>query len=338
MSHKIECLGCGNLVDWDEDKETVCPYCGEVVENLKDRIKTNEIDRLKIASDYRRVGRFDDSQQELEGILSKDSKLNEALFGCFLNAYEVTEYAFDKDNSVKTCKCMSASRRPVEKHSDWLKIKEENLAKGLQLKQWTELSKKIEEERRLNLRVKQSIPKYRAILTCDYTNEKDATVTEGLYDILSEQTDVFFAPRSLENIPREDWDRYLAQILKNPEIAPLMFVIYSDAFNYRNKSKQYFSNIAEQCREFAKTHTMTELFSVTCDYEPSPIMKRISVKTIRCADFDEESYDNIANAIMNNIASGSYDDDEYDKYYDGEIVMIDEHLGLSPIIEPLDEE
>lgn len=336
MAKKVECLGCGNLLDWNDDKETICPYCGEVVENLEKYIKANTIDRLKIASNYRRVGKFDDSQQELEGLLEKDPELYDALFGCFLNAYEITEYAFDQDGNVKECKCTSTSSRPVCKHSDWLTIQEK--VKGQRLTRWTALSEKIEQERALNEKIRKSIPKYRAILTCDYANEEDVAVTEGLYRILSEQTDVFFAPITLRKIAPEYRNRYLTQILKSPKLAPLMFVIYSDAFNYRNKAKQSFSNIADQCREFAQTHMMTELFSVTCDYEPSPIMKRISSKTIRCADFDEESYENIAEVIMDNIAAGAYKEYEYEMYDEGEIVMLDEDLGLSPIIEPLDEE
>ena len=334
---KITCRGCGNELTLNGE-DVKCPRCGTVAAYSDNLISKEKLQRLDIAAGYRRVGRFDDAQQELESLLATAPDIGEALFECFLNAYEITEYSFNADNTVKTCNCTSSSRRPVDKHGDWIRIQEEKLAKGAQLEQWVALSEKIEEERRLNLDIKNNIPLYRAILTCDYGNKQDLDTARGIYDILSKQTDVFFAPVTLDKINPKDKGRYLMQILKSPEIAPLMFVIYSDAFNYRNKANQFFSNIAEQCREFAKTHTMTELFSVTCDYEPSPIMKRFSIKTIRCADFDEESYQNISKAIIENIAAVAYEDDEYDEYLDGEAVMLDEELGLSPIIEPLDEE
>lgn len=331
----MKCRGCGDELTFKDEETTCCCYnCGTVNSYIK-TLSKEDLQRLDIAAGYRRVGRFDDAQQELENILENNPNSAEALFECFLNAYEIIEYSFNKDNSVKTCKCNSASSRSVDKHQDWLRA-EKLVTDTKQRKQWVALSERIEAERQLNKQIKDNIPKYRAILTCDYENEQDLNATSGIYDILAEQTDVFFAPITLEDIVPEEKGRYLLQALKNPEKVPLMFVIYSNAFNYRNKAKKYFSNIAGQCREFAKVHTNTELFSVTSDCEASPIMKRISVKTIHCADLDEESYENIANAIMDNIAVSAYSDEEYDQYVDGEIVMLNEDLGLSPIIEPLD--
>lgn len=331
MATKMDCLGCGYPLMIDKDA-VVCPNCGTVADGV-DAYTNEERQRLNSAASYRRVGRFDDSQQELETLLENNEELPEALFGCFLNAYEITEYAFEKDNNVKTCKCHSASERSVTKHPD-LQSAMRLVNSRQTLKQWENLSKTIELQRSINSSIKRSIPKYRAILACAYENPDDIRVTRGIYDILSKETDVFFMPVTLKKVCESDRPKYLMQVLKNPEKAPLMFVVYSDAFDYRNKASSPLYNIAGQCREFAKVHTATELFSVTCDCEPSPIMKRASIKTIRCKDFDEESYENIAYAILDNIAS-TYDDEEYERYDSGEAVVIDEEKGLSPIINPI---
>ena len=335
MSSVIECPGCRSKVSWDGGQELVCPKCGEIISNVQTLLENNNIERLGIAAGYRRVGRFDDSQQELENLLESNENMPEALFGCFLNSYEITEYAFDKDNNVKICKCNSTSKRPVEKNKDWQDAKQ--YSHGKRLEQWVALSEKIEELRKYNTRIKNNLPKYRAILICDYANETDTDAARGIYEILSTKTDVFFPPVTLQDIPFEEKEKYLIQAIKNPEIAPLMFVVYSDAFNYRNKAKNFFSNVAGQCREFAKVHTKGELFSVTCDYEPSAMMKAISIKTIRCKDFNSKSFNNIAQKILDNILISAYDDVEWERFDDGEIIELNDGKGLSPKVCPLEE-
>ena len=334
MSSEIKCLGCGADLYWQGEVEFKCPFCDSIISKIQTLLEKDVSARLDVVAGYRRVGRFEDAQQELDNILESNEGLPLALFGCFLNSYEITDYAFDKDNRVKICKCNSTSNRSVEDNKDWQDAK-----KGLQgelLEQWIALSERIEELRKENRRIKNNLPKYRAILICDYSNEKDKNATRSIYDILSNQTDVFFPPVTLENIKSdEEKEKYLIQAIKNPEIAPIMFVIYSDAFNYRNKGKNFLSNFAGQCREFAKVHTKGELFSVTCDYEPSPMMKAISIKTIRCKDFDSKSYNNIAKKILESILINAYDDDEYEKFENGEIIKLNENRGLSPKVLPL---
>ncbi|MBD5101022.1 MAG: hypothetical protein HDT29_07260 [Clostridiales bacterium] len=336
MSSVIECPGCRSKVNWDGELELKCPYCGEVVSNVQTLLGNNLIERLGIAAGYRRVGRFDDSQQELENILESNKEIvPEALFGCFLNSYEITEYAFGKDSSVNICKCNSTSKRPVEKNRDWQDAKK--YSQGKRLEQWTALSKKIEDVRQENIRIKNNLPKYRAIIICDYENDRAKELAHSVYDILSTQTDVFFPPETLKYIKSdEEKDKYLIQAIKNPEIAQLMFVIYSDTFNYRNKAKNFFYNVAGQCREFAKVHTKAELFSVTDDYEASPIMKTISIKTMRCKTFDSSSYNIIAKKILDCIIECAYDYDESEEFENGKIIKLNEDRGLSPKVRPLE--
>lgn len=336
MASEIDCPGCGFRNVWNGEIELKCAKCGEVISSVQSLLEGDISDRFGIAAGYRRVGRFDDSLQEYENLLERYGNLPEALFCCFLNSYEITEYAFDKTNNVRICKCNSTSKRPVEKNRDLQDARK--LSKGMQLEQWTALSDKIEKLRLQNIRIKNNLPKYRAILICDYDDEKAIDTARAIYEILSSKTDIFFPPVTLQDIKFEDKERYLIQAIKNPEIAPLMFVVYSDAFNYRNKAKHYFSNIAGQCREFAKVHTKAELFSVTCDYEPSPMMKTISIKTIRCKEFDSKYYNSLANKILENILISAYDDDEYERYEEGEIIKLNADKGLSPKVRPLEDE
>ena len=86
--------------------------------------------------------------------------------------------------------------------------------------------------------------------------------------------------------------------------------------------------------DFASVHTKAELISVMCDYEPPSIMKRLSVKTIECEDFSAESFEPIADVMMDYILRGAYDDDDYDAYQNGETVALNEG-GLSPLIRPI---
>lgn len=304
MSSEIDCPGCGFKNLWKGEIEFSCSKCGGVIPRVQSLLEGDLSDRFGIAAGYRRVGRFDDSQQEYENLLERYGDIPEILFYCFLNSYEITEYAFDKYNNVKICKCNSTSKRPVEKNRDLQDAKK--LSNGKQLEQWTALSERIEALRSENIRIKNNLPRYRAILICDYDDEKAKAAACGIYEILSTKTDIFFPIVALQDIKFEEKEKYLIQAIKNPEIAPLMFVVYSDVFNYRNKAKNYFSNVAGQCREFAKVHTKGELFSVTCDYEPSPIMKTISIKTIRCRDFDSKYYNSIAQKILDNILISAY--------------------------------
>lgn len=335
MSSKIDCISCGFQNDWNGETEFSCKKCGTIITKVQTLLEPGLLDRIGIAAGYRRVGRFDDSQQELENILESYGDSPDVLFGCFLNSYEVTEYTFDKF-TVKSCKCYSTAAKSVEKNRDWQDAQKR--VESNKLKQWTALSQKVEELRKDNIRIKNNLPKYRAILICDDTNgdfkEKDAgSAARAIYDILSTKTDVFFPPVTLQNIKSdEEKEKYLMQVIKNPEIAPLMFVVYSDSFNYRNNKRGFLSNVARQCREFAKVHTKAELFSVTCDYEASHIMKPISIKTIRCKDFNSVSYDKIAKKILDNILISAYSDEEYEKFDRGEIIKLNEIKGLSPKI------
>lgn len=262
MATKIKCVGCGFEFVWDGSTEIKCPYCGDVISDVQTLFDNNLFERLGLAAGFRRVGRFDDSQQELENILLSHDNLSEALFGCVLNYYEVTDYAFASDNSVKSCKCYSVDKRPVENNADWRLAKAS--AHGARLDQWSALSRKIEEMRKYNIRIKNSMPHYRAILIYDYDNKQDAEVAYGLYNELHNRTDIFFPPVSLRLIPFKERENYLVQVMKSPEIAPLMFVIYSDSFNGRGKN-EYYKNVARQCMDFATVHTKTELISVMCD-------------------------------------------------------------------------
>ena len=318
-------------MEWKGSNEIVCPYCGDIISDVQVLLDNNLLERLGFAAGFRRVGRFEDAQQELENLLLTYGDLPEALFGSVLNYYEVTDYAFNGDNSVKKCVCYSSDPRPIERNSDWLAVK--GASCGARLARWSALSKIIEQRRLLNIRIKESIPLYRAILVYDYDNQKDAETAHGLYDILSSMTDIFFPPITLQNIPYKQREQYLVQTLKSPEVAPLMFVIYSDSFNGRLKN-EYYRNVARQCIDFAGVHTKSELISVMCDYRPPSFMKRLSIKTIECEDFCKESYEAIANAMMDYILRGTYSDEEYERYLTGEPVLLNNE-GLSPCIYPI---
>lgn len=328
----MKCLGCGYPLEGG-GKEVRCPYCGSILSDIDSAPGKGVRERLDLATEFRRVGRFDDSQQELESLLEANPELPEAYFGCFLNYYEVTEYAFNADSTVRYCKTYTSDRRPVEKNRDLQDATQRKKSLGVR-GQWIALSESIERLRKENLGIKQSLPKYRAALICDYANKTDFAAAQGIYKILSEKTDIFFPAVSLRKIPESERVKYLVQTLKNPEIVPLMFVIYSDSFNYRNKAADYNGNVAGQCRDFARVHTKAELFSVTCDYEPSPMMKQLSIKTVRCADFDRESYRNIADKILENILVCAYTDDEYFRFDEGEAIALNDG-GLSPPVTPL---
>jgi hypothetical protein len=302
MSTKVRCCGCGFLVDFD-GKEMCCPKCGDVISDSLTLLDSNLLERLNMAASFRRVGNFEDSQRELENLLEINPDMVEALFGCFLNSYEVTEYAFQQDNTVKLCKCFSTSKRPVERDKDWQDVKEKTA--GIRGKQWTALSEEIEEQRQCNIKVRDSIPSYRAILLYDYTNSSDADVAYAIYKKISKKVDIFFPPESLKNIAFEERERYLIQILKNPELSPLLFVVYSDSFNFRKRNMVYYNNLARQCQDFAEVHTKNELISITSDYEPPAMIKRISTQTIIC-EFREDKYDKLSDLIYESIVDYLY--------------------------------
>ena len=333
----VKCSGCGAEIIFNGEDALICPRCGSVVADTSARLGKGDAERLALAEGYRRVGRFEDSQQELEGLFERHADLKKDLpeveFGCILNYYEVTEYSFDGADRVKTCKCYSTDRRPVDKNKDWLELK--GKYKGKQKEQWTALCERIEILRQRNIRIRESLPLYRAIILYDYSNAADAEVAHGLYEILSEKTDVFFPPESLKNVPFDDRESYLMQVISDPDIVPLMFVIYSDAFNLRKKSATYYNNIARQCEDFAKVHTKTEMISVTCDYAPPAMIKRLSVKTITCEDFDVASYGNIAEEMLNKIADATYNDVEYDDFLNGKEVSLNGE-ELSPLVKPIE--
>ncbi|MDE5788896.1 MAG: hypothetical protein K2H78_00610 [Clostridia bacterium] len=330
--HGVKCPGCGVEIVFNGEDALICPRCGSVVTDTTTRLGKGDAERLALAEGYRRIGRFDDSQLELDGLLERHENLSEGEFGCILNYYEVTEYSFDGADRVKTCKCYSTDRRPVDKNKDWLELKEKY--NGKQKNQWVALCERIEFLRQRNILIRESLPLYRAIILYDYSNNADAEVAHGLYEILSKKTDVFFPPESLKYVPFDDREPYLMQIISDPDVAPLLFVIYSDAYNLRKKTATYYKNIARQCEDFAKVHTKTEMISVTCDYAPPAMIKRLSVKTIACEDFDKESYGNIAEAMLEKITDATYSDDEYDDFLKGIAVSLNGG-ELSPLVKPI---
>lgn len=335
--HSDKCLGCGCEITFNGEDALRCPRCGEININMLTRLEKGDIERLALAAGFRRVGKFEDSQQELDNILESyaniEKFLPEAEFGCILNYYEVTDYSFDDADKVKTCKCYSVDTRPVDKNEDWLKLMEKY--SGAKRKQWIALCDRIEILRQRNILIRKCLPYYRAIILYDYSNNSDAEVAHGLYEILSKKTDVFFPPESLKNVPFPDREAYLTQIISDPEIAPLMFVIFSDAYNLRKKSANYYCNIGRQCEDFAKTHLKTEMISVTCDYAPPAMIKRLSVKTIACEDFYRESYENIAEAMLEKITDATYDYREYSDFSNGKAVSLNKE-GLSPLVKPIE--
>ena len=330
---RIKCLGCGKEIYYEGQDKLICPYCNSEIDEVQTLLDRNVLDRLSLAAGFRRVGRFDDAQRELENILDIAPDLTEVIFALVLNYYEVTEYAFNRDGSVALCKCYSTDKRPIEENKDWKEIKA--YAVGANKTKWVALCNVIENLRQRNRRIRDSIPDYRAILLYDYSNEKDKAVADGLYKILSKKTDIFFPPETLKYVPYSEREEYLMQILHTPDKAPLLFIVFSDAFSFRKKSEDYYHNIARQCEEFADFHTKNEMISVTCDYEPPSMIRRLSIKTVFCEDFEEESFGNIAKEMYDYIAEIAFTDDEYVAYKKhGEIAM--KNNKFSPIIVPLE--
>ncbi len=368
---EIICSGCNNILTVDGASATVkCEYCHTVNSIKQFEFDDDIVGRLKLANEFRRIGKFDEAQREFDDILDKEENFVDALFGCVLNYYEVTDYKFDSfgGKTVESCTCHSTDNRPVEENPDAnraVRLLIENNEQD-RYTQLFMLFNAIEEQRKHNIKIKNSIPRYRAILAYDYgydssnydksykdqlqlidgeqsakKNVNVADVTHRLYDILSKKTDIFFAPRTLARIPVKQRETYLRQIIKSPTLAPMMFVIYADSFNFRKNQQSYNNNIARQCVDFAEVHDKTELVSVMSDCEPPHMMRKISVQTIRSrSKFANSAIPDIADNIYDMILAKTYSDDEdgdeYDRALDGEIVMLDERLGLSPIIDPIE--
>ncbi|MDE7463905.1 MAG: hypothetical protein K2M48_02650 [Clostridiales bacterium] len=370
---EIICSGCNNILNADGTSNTVtCEFCHTVNSVSQHDFNDDVIGRLKLANEFRRIGKFDEAQREFDDILDKEETQNfvDALFGCVLNYYEVTDYKFSELDgiTVESCTCHTTDNRPVDENPDAnravrLLIENNEQARYTQL---CMLFNAIEEQRKHNIKIKNSIPRYRAILAYDYGfdnanydksykeqlnlngSEHDgkkkidiADVTHKLYDILSKKTDIFFAPKTLARIPVGQRETYLRQVIKSPAIAPMMFVVYADSFNFRKNQQSYNNNIARQCVDFAEVHDKTELVSVMSDSEPPHMMKQISVQTIRSrSKFANSAIPDIADNIYDMILAKTYSDDEdgdeYDRAFDGEIIMLDEELGLSPVIAPID--
>lgn len=301
---RIKCPECQAPMEFDGEAEAVCPHCGAKNPHISSLLENNILERLASAAGFRRVGNFEDAQRELDAILEEHPDCAEAIFASALNDYEVTTFAFDREY-VRSCVCLSTSRRPVQKHR--LVNAAIERARGMQQRQFNALFAEIEKARTTNIRIRDNIPYYRAIFLYDYSNNTtDATAARGLFERLRNKTDIFFPPVTLENIAMSERGKYLVQALKNPEIAPLLFVIYSDAFNFRNKSSGYYTDIARQCEDFARVHAKTELISVTTDYEPPYMLKRLSMKTITCDNFDDGTLDELSDVIYEYILDLAY--------------------------------
>lgn len=337
---ELVCTGCGYILSLNNDQDSaVCPYCSMVNSAEQLAFGEDKTNRLKLAGEFRRMGKFDEAQREFDSLLDAEADFVDALFGCVLNYYEVTEYRF-KGQTVDACICESTDKRPVMRNPDAARIfsLEKNPTRR---EQFSALFDVIEKMRLRNIEIKESIPLYRAILTYDYEEGENtensvdiADVAHKLYDALSKKTDIFFPPVTLGKIALAERDIYLKQIIKSPTKAPMMFVVYSDSFNFRKKQPLYYKNIARQCSDFGAVHDKTELVSVMSDYEPPHMLKQFSIKTIRSksAFADEKAISSVSEKIYDMIIDGTYRGDEFDRALDGEFIMLNPELGFSPII------
>lgn len=332
----INCTGCGAPLQWDGTTDIRCDHCGTFIPKITSFAAQTIAERLSIAAGYRRVGNFDDSQQELDSILEEHNGLSEALFASFLNYYEVSDYAFNPDNTVRVCKCASSSWRGVEENKDYIQAINGDDVGSERKAQWTALAAAVEKERQLNEEITDSLPRYRAILLCDYSMQEDMDAAHALYDMLSKKTDIFFPPISLKKISDiEDKEKYLKQVLINPTFARIMFVLYSDAFSVSNRTAtRYYTNLAKQVKDFGKVHEKYELFSVTSEIEPPPLMKRYSIKAIYCDDFSPDSVSQLADSVMDGIVKSTKSVGKFGRGDDVQTERLNDE-GYSPIVKPI---
>lgn len=309
----ITCVSCGYKGADDNFKNNKCPYCAETLTEADIHISDDVKQRLAFAHSLRRIGKFSDAKKEFNNILAMNSKakgsdsstvvnkseLKAAALGYFLSLYEVYDYRWNGTrSSVEYCNCTSTSLSPIDNSNFWRIVSSsDNFSYKI-------LCAAIEQKRKHNIEIKGSIPKYHAAVICDQSNEQDMEMANKIYENLSSKSDVFFAPITLSDIPIDEREFYIYQAIRNPNNVRLMFVIYSQPFDFQYTNKVYQADIVRQCEDFAKTHTKDELYSIILgNGEPSDDMNEISIKKLNCRVVDSGASERISGALMKIIAN-----------------------------------
>ncbi|MCM1367925.1 MAG: hypothetical protein NC184_03840 [Roseburia sp.] len=339
----ITCLGCGRQLYTEDLSDNKCPKCGDPLPDEDINLSEDFKQRLGFAHSLRRIGQFSNAKKEFNNLLAMNSKAGEssdanaindaeykaAALGYFLSLYEVTDYKYDKTtSSMEYCDCTSTSLSPVENSNFWRSAARAN-------RKYEILCNAIEKSRLRNISIKQGIPKYHAAIVCDQQIAQDRIMSRSLYDILSEQADIFYAPVTLRDIAAEDREFYMYQALRNPDIVQLLFVVYTQPFDFQYMNRVYQADLVRQCEDFAKTHQKDELYSVILgNGAPTDDMNELSIKKLNCRVVDEGASKRIAGALIKIIA-GHISDEKQEAMWksEGRLAPLNAS-GYSPVISP----
>lgn len=316
----ITCTGCGKIADSEEFPNNKCQHCGATVSDGDLLISDDIKERLAFAHSLRRIKKFSEAKREFNNILAINTKvkdnidkpivhkaeMNAAALGYFLSMYEVSDYKWNKTtSSIEYCDCTSTSLSPVESSNFW-HIADESINSDYKV-----ICQTVEEKRKRNVGIKESIPRYHAAIVCDQSQAHNIEMAHKLYDILSTKADIFFAPKTVRNLPLEEREFYIYQAMRNPNIVPIMFAIYTRPFDFQYTNTVYQADIVRQCEDFAKTHQKDELYSIILgDGVPSDDMNEISIKRLNCRVVDDGASQRIADALMQIIARHIVNDEQ----------------------------